>query len=88
MGLHKRSLRDLSLGRGGSWSAAGTILFSATQLDGVSQVRVSASGGTSAPVTTLDVSRGESSHQWPRFLPDGRRFLYSVGSRTRHVMIV
>ena len=39
--------------------------------------RVSASGGQSAPVTELDTARGESSHRFPSFLPDGRRFLYA-----------
>ena len=32
--------------------------------------------GDPAPVTTLDASRNESSHQAPWFLPDGRRFLF------------
>jgi dipeptidyl aminopeptidase/acylaminoacyl peptidase len=31
-------------------------------------------------VTTIDQSRGENSHRWPHFLPDGRRFLYFVRS--------
>ena len=29
-------------------------------------------------MTTLDESRGESAHQWPQFLPDGKHFLYVV----------
>ncbi len=29
------------------------------------------------PVTKLDAKRGETSHRWPVFLPDGKRFLYS-----------
>ena len=29
-----------------------------------------------APVTTLDPAAQETSHRWPRFLPDGKRFLF------------
>jgi hypothetical protein len=38
--------------------------------------RVSASGGPATPATRLDETIGESSHRWPFFLPDGKRFLY------------
>ena len=37
-------------------------------------------GGTPASVTSLDVSRGESSHRFPSFLPDGRHFVYLATS--------
>jgi dipeptidyl aminopeptidase/acylaminoacyl peptidase len=40
--------------------------------------RVSASGGPATAVTKLDPARGESSHRWPVFLPDGRHFVYLV----------
>jgi eukaryotic-like serine/threonine-protein kinase len=55
----------------GTWNVDGTILFgsSAGPLS-----RVAAQGGTSAPATTL--LPGQSSHRWPQFLPDGRRFLF------------
>jgi Tol biopolymer transport system component len=36
--------------------------------------RVSLSGGAATPVTAL--SKGETNHRWPQFLPDGRHFLY------------
>ena len=36
--------------------------------------RVAANGGPVAPVTRLE--HGQTSHGWPAFLPDGRRFLY------------
>jgi hypothetical protein len=42
--------------------------------------QVSASGGTSRPVTSLDTSRAETSHALPQFLPDGRHFLYLAAS--------
>jgi Tol biopolymer transport system component len=37
------------------------------------------SAGTPSPMTTLDTSRGETSHRWPQVLPGGR-FLYFVQS--------
>jgi len=59
---------------GGTWNRDGTILFDAGTEPTL--FRVSAAGGQPAPVTTLDAARGERSHRWPHFLPDGRRFLY------------
>ena len=67
-------LCDVTSGRGGAWSADNTIIFNAYN-DGP-LLRVSASGGAPMPLTTLDAARGENSHRWPDFLPDGRRFLY------------
>ncbi len=43
--------------------------------------RVPASGGDAAPVTTLDAAAQETSHRWPRFLPDGKRFLFMSRKR-------
>src|SRR5262249_34165929 len=60
-------------GMGGTWSAAGVILFG---LPSGSIHRVAASGGTPSPVTRLDPSRHETTHRYPSFLPDGRHFLY------------
>jgi Tol biopolymer transport system component len=62
--------------RGGSWNQDGVIVFVPNVVTGVH--RVAASGGTPTPVTSLDKSRQESSHRWPQFLPDGKRFLYFV----------
>ncbi|HET9193147.1 MAG TPA: protein kinase [Vicinamibacterales bacterium] len=63
---------------GGTWNADGVILF-APSITGP-LYRVSASGGTATPLTTLDAGRGETSHRHPQFLSDGRRFLYVVVS--------
>jgi len=67
------TLCDAAGARGGAWNETGTILFSRTW-GGIH--RVSSSGGTPAEITKLDPSRGERSHRWPFFLPDGRHFLY------------
>jgi eukaryotic-like serine/threonine-protein kinase len=40
--------------------------------------RVAANGGPVVPVTELDATRGDTSHRFPRFLPDGVHFLYLV----------
>ena len=69
-----RVLCDVTSGRGGAWGADNTMTFNAYN-DGP-LLRVSASGGAPLPLTTLDQTKGENSHRWPEFLPDGRRFLY------------
>jgi serine/threonine protein kinase/Tol biopolymer transport system component len=57
----------------GAWGAGGVILFSW----GISPVsRVSASGGQTTVATKL--AKGQSNQFSPRFLPDGRKFLYVV----------
>jgi Tol biopolymer transport system component len=73
-----RTLGDAPVPRGGSWSREGVILFSPV-VDGP-LYRVSASGGPATAVTKLDEARGETTHRWPFFLPDGRHFLYLVAT--------
>ena len=41
-------------------------------------MRVAARGGAVTPVTQL--ASGQGSHRWPQFLPDGRRFLFSMAT--------
>ncbi len=67
-------LCDASNGKGGGWSPDGVIVFAPTATSPLS--RVSAAGGEATPVTKLDTARKDDSHRHPRFLPDGRRFLY------------
>jgi Tol biopolymer transport system component len=69
-----QALCDATQGRGGAWSKNGVIVFT----PGVSQplFRVSAAGGAPEPATKLDFSKGENSHRWPYFLPDGQHFLF------------
>ena len=64
--------------RSGTWNRDGVILFTPTELGPI--YRVSAGGGTPAPVTKLDQTRQENAHLWPHFLPDGNRFLYFASS--------
>jgi hypothetical protein len=59
---------------GGTWNNDGVIVFAANNAQGL--MRVSAAGGMATPVTSLDRARGETNHRYPRFLPDGKHFLY------------
>ncbi|MGH9792088.1 MAG: protein kinase domain-containing protein, partial [Candidatus Acidiferrales bacterium] len=68
------SLCDTFEGRSGTWNRDGVILYSP---DATSPLHsVPATGGACRQVTQLDPARGESTHRWPHFLPDGRHFLY------------
>jgi len=67
---------DAATARGGTWNQEGVIVF-APGSDGP-LVQVKAEGGPVTPATELDASRGEVGHRFPRFLPDGRHFLYGT----------
>jgi serine/threonine protein kinase len=78
------TLCDAAIGASGAWSKDNVILF--TPKGGSPLFRISASGGTPAPVTTLDAEAGDSQHWFPSFLPDGRHFVYFVvGSKKRGI---
>jgi serine/threonine protein kinase len=68
-------LGTVPLGTGGTWNRDGVILFSTLSGPGP-LLRVSSDGGQASPVTQLTAP--EATHQFPQFLPDGRRFLYHV----------
>ncbi len=59
-------------GAGGTWNAAGVILFAPDRI-GSPLMRVSATGGAARAVTTLMAELG---HDSPFFLPDGHHFLF------------
>jgi Tol biopolymer transport system component/DNA-binding winged helix-turn-helix (wHTH) protein len=68
-----RVLAEAPAGRGGTWNAEDLILF--TPNSGGPIFQILASGDTPAEaVTAIDAG----SHRHPRFLPDGRHFLYFV----------
>jgi eukaryotic-like serine/threonine-protein kinase len=69
--------------RGSAWSADGQILIGTP--DGL--FRVPASGGTPAPLTTLDPSRGERAHMWPQALPRSRFLYFAASDRPEHTGI-
>jgi eukaryotic-like serine/threonine-protein kinase len=73
-------LCDAPSGRGGTWNKDGVIVFTPDASPGGSLYRVSASGGTPTRISNPDANRGESSHRWPLFLPDGKHYLYMAAN--------
>jgi Tol biopolymer transport system component len=65
---------------GATWGDDGTILFSTGNQTG-RIYSVPAAGGEARPLTTYDAAREETGHFLPRFLPDGRHFLFVVASQ-------
>jgi Tol biopolymer transport system component len=63
---------------GASWSRSGTIVY--CQAFGSALLKVPAAGGSAEPATVLDESRQEVMHAWPKFLPDGKRFVFYARS--------
>ena len=75
-----QTLCEVPVPLGGTWSREGVILFGQMP---AGLLRISATGGEVAQVTTYDRSRQEFSHLYPTFLPDGRHFLYSISSEVK-----
>jgi Tol biopolymer transport system component len=59
---------------GAAWGRDNRITFA--RADGLWQVP--ATGGAATPLTRVDKTRGEVSHQWPTVLPDGKVVLFTV----------
>ena len=71
-----RTLAQSLRPRGGAWSVDGTILIGSVIGPLYS---VPADGGTVKK--RPDLLPGQTSHRWPQFLPDGRRFLlFTLGA--------
>ncbi len=71
---------DVEGARGGTWGRDGTIVFSGGRNAGLS--RVPAAGGSPESLTAPDSKRGDTSHRWPYFLPDGRHLVYFATPNT------
>jgi Tol biopolymer transport system component/predicted Ser/Thr protein kinase len=71
-----QTLCDAPTGRGGTWNKDGVILFNPSGSLGTGLYRIEASGGTPVQITFPDRTKGEDSHRWPLFLPDGIHYLY------------
>jgi Tol biopolymer transport system component len=73
------AIADAPMAHGGAWSPSGAIVFAPDViLTGLRRVR--AEGSRVEAASLLDLSRGDTSHWWPTFLPDGVHFLYFVRS--------
>ncbi len=79
-----QKIADAATGRGGTWNRDDVIVFAPAGSEPLYQV--SAMGGQSTAITELDSETGATSHRFPRFLPDGRRFMYwEMGTETLFV---
>ena len=67
------------VGQQGTWSPSGQILFASAEGDAIHAV--SSSGGAVSDIITPDRSKNERVVKFPWFLPDGRRFLYTLRLR-------
>ena len=74
-----QTICDAPVGRGGSWSQEGTLVF--TLAGSQILLRVQAQGGTPVAASELDSSQQEEVHRWPWFLPDGRHYIFFVHSK-------
>jgi serine/threonine protein kinase/Tol biopolymer transport system component len=83
------TLCDAENGKGGSWNRDDVIVFAPSASAPIH--RVAAVGGEPTPLTVINQDRGEDSHRHPRFLPDGRHFLYIIriraGTEPSQVMV-
>lgn len=68
---------DAPSGRGGSWNAAGDLVFAPAATAGL--LRRDASGEVTA-LTTVDGANRETGHAWPAFLADGRHVIFHVSA--------
>jgi eukaryotic-like serine/threonine-protein kinase len=72
-GQNLQTICDAPNGRGGTWNRDGVIVFTPNAVGGLD--KVGAAGGTAVPITQTSVS---VNHRFPRFLPDGRHFLFTL----------
>ncbi|NNE06979.1 MAG: protein kinase, partial [Gemmatimonadetes bacterium] len=61
-------------GKGGSWNRDGVIVYAPSHNTGIH--RVPSIGGEPEEIT--EIGSGEDSHRHPRFLPNGRDYIYAV----------
>ncbi|MGI8784254.1 MAG: protein kinase domain-containing protein [Acidobacteriota bacterium] len=61
---------------GGSWGDDDTIVFTVHNLGGV--YKVSSTGGTPEPLTTLDQKAGEITHRYPHLLPGSKAIIFTA----------
>ena len=72
-----QTLCDAANGRGGDWNRDDVILFSPNSGGGISIQKVAAAGGV-----PVDVWKTNGDLRFPKFLPDGKHFLYVARGAT------
>ncbi len=72
-------LADVADNGGVDWSSRGDIVIGPGVIEGLKGLfRVNPAGGALIPLTHIDSSRKELSHEWPRFSPDGKTVLFTI----------
>jgi serine/threonine-protein kinase len=72
-------LADIADNGGIDWSPSGDLVIGAGVMEGGNGLyRVNPAGGPLVPLTRVDRARKELSHQWPRFLADGKTLLLTI----------
>jgi serine/threonine-protein kinase len=72
-------LADVGDYGGVDWTLGGDIVVGPGVLEGGAGLfRVKAAGGPLVPLTRVDTSQKELSHQWPRVLADGKTVLFTI----------
>ncbi len=66
--------------RGASWGKRDIIVYAPDPSSGI--WRINADGSRAAPLTEqrMLATKGQQTHRWPLFLPDGKHFLYWAGN--------
>ena len=59
-----------------TWNSRGDIIFAPNNRSGLYLIKEG--GGPAQAITKLDAGRTENSHRWPRFLADGRHFVFTA----------
>jgi serine/threonine protein kinase len=69
---------DVTDNRGGVWLSDGTIVFAPRGNNSLFRIRED--GGEVKQLTTLDSTRNERTHRWPKVLPDGKTVIFTAGT--------
>jgi Tol biopolymer transport system component len=72
------TLCDAAGGKGGTWSPDDVIVFAPSFNTGIH--KITATGGDPVEITEVHLDKGENSHRFPEFLPDGKHFIYLARS--------
>jgi serine/threonine protein kinase/Tol biopolymer transport system component len=72
-------LADVADDGGVDWSASGDLVVGPGVMEGLKGLnRLKAAGGALEPLTRIDPTRKELSHEWPRVLQDGKTVLFTI----------
>ena len=75
-----QALAKVLSARGGSWGNQGVIIYAPGPSSGIWRVNADGSGAAAITHDLLMVTKGQQTHRFPVFLPDGRQFLYWSGN--------